>query len=268
MDEMVMWLWPEGRDGEHLRGWTPDETRRFPELTGIEPAIRNPYAVITGQCAVPLETGLPSPLADWLVARLRQTSRLHLCLTADLPAAWQRFPYEWLTLDGAPLHDRLQVWRYVPRTAEPPAPVRPAPVALLNLWPDTEAIQLLTGLAVSPIKVHRYDGRREIEALLRRQDVRTYSALCLIVHGSEPPHTLPFRLPDQSLWELPPLPLPPLVILLACSDSNGKLIDYAATLLQRGAVTVLAALGQPDPRDAAALLPRLLQGWLTGERIG
>ena len=268
MDEMVMWLWPEGRDGEHLRGWTPDETRRFPELTGIKPAIRNPYAVITGQCAVPLETGLPRPLTDWLVARLRQTSRLRLCLTADLPAAWQRFPYEWLMLDGAPLHDRLQVWRYVPRTAEPPAPVRPAPVALLNLWPDTEAIHLLTGLAVSPIKVHRYDGRWEIEALLRRQDVRTYSALCLIVHGSEPLDILPFKLPDQSLWELPPLPLPPLVILLACSDSNGKLIDYAATLLQRGAVTVLAAIGKPDPRDAAALLPRLLQGWLAGERIG
>lgn len=268
MDELTMWLWPEGRDGEHLRGWTPDETRRFPNLAGTEPALGDPHAAITGQCAVPLETGLPPPLADWLAARLRQTSRLRLRLTADLPTAWQRFPYEWLTLDGAPLHERWQVWRNVPRSAEPPAPVRPAPVALLNLWPDSELVQPLAGLAVSPVEVHRYDGRREVEALLRWQDARAYSALCLIVHGSEQAHTLPFRLPDDTLWALPLLPLPPLAILLACGDSNGNLIDYAATLLQRGAVTVLAAIGKPDPRDAAALLPRLLQGWLVGEPIG
>lgn len=263
-----MWLWPEGRDGEYLRGWTPDETRRFPNLAGTEPALRDPHAVITGQRAVPLENGLPPPLADWLAAQLRQTSRLRLRLTADLPTAWQRFPYEWLTLDGAPLHERWQVWRNVPRSAEPPAPVRPAPVALLNLWPDRESIQPLAGFAVSPVEVHRYDGRREVEALLRWQDARTYSALGLIVHGSEPPHTLPFLLPEGTLWALPPIPLPPLVILLACGDSNGNLIDYAATLLQRGAVTVLAAIGKPDPRDAAALLPRLLHGWLAGEPIG
>jgi len=268
VDETEVWLWPEGRGGEHLRGWMPDETRSFPKLTGTELAIRNPDALITGQCAIPLETGLPSPLADWLTARLRQTSRLSLRLTADLPTAWHRFPYEWLTLDGAPLHDRLRVWRNVPRTAEPPAPVRPAPVALLNLWPGNETIQPHADLTVSPVAVHRYDGRREVEALLRWQDVRTYSALCLIVHGSEQAHTLPFCLPDSTLWALPPIPLPPLVILLACSDSNGNLIDYAATLLQRGAVTVLAAIGKPDPRDAAALLPRLLQGWLAGEPIG
>ena len=268
MDETEVWLWPEGQGGEHLRGWMPDETCCFPKLTGTELAIRNPDTLITGQCAIPLETGLPSPLADWLTVRLRQTSRLSLRLTADLPTAWHRFPYEWLTLDGAPLHDRLRVWRNVRRTAEPPAPVRPARVALLNLWPGNESVQPLAGLTVSPVKVHRYDGRREVEALLRSQDVRTYSALCLIVHGSEQAHALPFCLPDSTLWELPPLPLPPLVILLACSDSNGKLIDYAATLLQRGAVTVLAVIGKPDPRDAAALLPRLLQGWLTGEPIG
>ena len=268
MDETEVWLWPEGQGGEHLRGWMPDETCCFPKLTGTELSIRNPDTLITGQCAIPLETGLPSPLADWLTVRLRQTSRLSLRLTADLPAAWQRFPYEWLTLDGAPLHDRLRVWRKVPRTAEPPVPVRSAPVALLNLWRHSDPVQPLAGLAVSPVAVHRYDGRRESEALLRSQDVRAYSALCLIVHGSEPRDILPFKLPDRTLWELPPVPLPPLVILLACSDSNGKLIDYAATLLQRGAVTVLAAIGKPDPRDAAALLPRLLQGWLAGEPIG
>ena len=272
MDERVVWLWPEGRQGKHLRGWTPDHTERFADLASGDPSLAarfDPCSLVEGSEARALEAVLPAPLALWLAARLRQTPRLFLRLSTDLPAAWQRFPYEWLTLDGQPLHDRLRVWRHVPRTAEPVPPARTAPVALLDLWPGAAAVQPLAGLAVSPVDAHRYDGRRWVEALLRTRDPRAFSALCLVVHGSERAGVLPFRLPDDTLWELPPTPpLPPLVILLACGGGDGNLLDYAATLLNRGANAVLAALGPLDARDITAVLPRLLQGWLRGERIG
>ncbi len=272
MDELVVWLWREGGQGEHLRVWTPDRTERFADLASdaTDPAAgRDPRPLINDSETLALEAALPAPLAAGLATRLRQTSRLRLRLAADLPAAWQRFPHEWLTLDGRPLHDRLRVWRHVSRTAEPVSPARTAPVALLNLWPPDEAVQSLVDLALSPAQVHRYDGRRWVDALLRTQDPRRFSALYLVVHGSERADAPPFRLPDRLLWELPlTQPLPPLVILSACGDCNGNLLDYAATLLERGASAVLAALGPLDARDAKALLPRLLQGWLAGERIG
>lgn len=270
MDERV-WLWPEGRHGEHLRVWTPDRTERFAELVpgGFDStADRDPGRLVDGAETLALEAALPTPLATWL-ARLCQTSRLRLHLCAGLPKAWYRFPYEWLTLDGQPLHDRLRVWRHVPRTAEPRSPVPPAPVALFNLWPPDEAVQPLADFSLAPAKVHRHDGCRWVEALLRTRDLHAFSALCLIAHGSERADARPFRLPDGSLWELPPAqPLPSLVILLACGDNGGNLLDYAAALLKRGASTVLAALGRLDARDMTALLPILLHGWLTGERIG
>lgn len=39
--ETVVWLWPEGRYGEHLRGWMPDETCCFPKLAETELVIRD-----------------------------------------------------------------------------------------------------------------------------------------------------------------------------------------------------------------------------------
>jgi len=167
MDELVVWLGAEGRQGAHLRGWTPDHTERFADLASGDPGLAarcDPRSLVDGSETRALEAVLPAPLAIWLAARLRQTPRLSLRLSTDLPAAWQRFPYEWLTLDGQPLHDRLRVWRHVPRTAEPVPPARTAPVALLNLWPGDAAVQPLADLAVSPVDAHRYDGRRWVEA--------------------------------------------------------------------------------------------------------
>lgn len=271
MDERV-WLWPEGRNREHLRVWTPDRTERFDDLAhgGFGAAAgRDPGRIVDDTGTRALEAALPAPLAAWLAARLRQTPRLRLHLCADLPEDWHRFPHEWLTLDGRPLHDRLRVWRRVPRAAEPVSPARPAPVALFNLWPPADAVQPLADFPLAPADVHRYDGRRWVEALLRTQDLRAFSALCLVAHGSERADALPFRLPDGALWELPPTQsLPPLVILLACGHCSGNLLDYAAALLERGASAVLAALGKLDARDGAALLPILLRGWLAGDRIG
>ena len=266
--EAFAWLWPEG---QHLRGWTPDCTKRFADLAYFDlvAATCDPHRVVTGAVQLPLETALPQPLATWLMARLNQHQRLTLRLSADLPPPWRRFPYEWLTLDGQPLHGRLRIWRHVPRTAEPFPPTPPALVALLNLWPPEEATQPLERFPLSPAQVYRYDGRCWVEALLCNQDPRAFSALCLIAHGSEQAEGLPFRLADGTCWELPPTrPLPPLVILLACGDCDGHLLDYAATLLQRGAHTVLAALGKLDARDVAVLLPKLLQGWLEEKPIG
>jgi hypothetical protein len=268
----MAWLWPEGREGEHLRGWTPDCTERFANLASNGPgstAALDLRRVVTGSLALALEAALPAPLATWLGGWLRRSPRSPLHLSADLPAAWQRFPYEWLTLDGRPLHDRLRVWRNVRRTVEPVSPARTAPVALLNLWPLDEPVQPLADFALSPAEVYRYDGRRWVDGLLRARDPRAFSALCLVMHGSERADALPFRLPDAALWELPPTPpLPPLVILLACGDCDGNLLDYAAALLKRGATAVLAALGPLDARDMAALLLIVLRGWLAGERIG
>lgn len=272
MTTSEVWLWPEGQENEHLRLWTPDHTQRFAKLAASGPGPVAPVDLrrrMDGSGTQALETALPAPLAEWLATQLRQIPRLRLRLSADLPMPWQRFPYEWLTLDGRPLHDRLQVWRTVPPVVEPIAPVRTARVALLNLWPEDEAVQPLAPWAISPAEVHRYDGRRWIEALLRTQDPRAFSALCLIVHGSECANALPFRLPDKTGWTLPTAqPLPPLVMLLACGNCDGNLLDYAAILLKQGIVTVLAALGKLDARDATVLLPGLLQGWRAGQSIG
>ncbi len=86
MDERV-WLWPEGRHGEHLRVWTPDRTERFAELVpgGFDStADRDPGRLVDGAETLALEAALPTPLATWL-ARLCQTSRLRLHLCAGLP---------------------------------------------------------------------------------------------------------------------------------------------------------------------------------------
>ena len=269
-DILDLWLWPEPvHKPERLRAWTPDETETFPELTDAQLGALSSHDVINGTHTLPLETVWPPALAGWFAARWRRSDRVQLRLSADLPVRWQQLPYEWLALDGQPLQNRLQVWRSAPRTAEPAPLVRPAPVAVLNLWPDDEPIHPLHPLPLAPTEAHCFDGRGEVQTLLRyHQELRVYSALCLIVHGSERLDALPFRLPDHTLWELPQTPLPPLVILLACGDCDGHLLKYATALLERGAKTVLAALGQLDARDIKALLPRLLQGWHAGERIG
>lgn len=254
MDEKVTWLWPEGRNGEHLRCRTPDETCCFPKMTGDNPVLQqsrrryhqpvrrpagNRLAVAIGRLA----GGATAPDLPGCACVDRRSANCLATLPLRMADAGWCAPASLLAgLAQCPAQRR---------TAR--AAAGPARAALLNLWPTSEPIQPLANLAVSPVAVHRYDGRREVEALLRWQDARADSALCLIVHGSELPHTLPFCLPDNTLWELPPLPLPPL-ILLACSDSNGKLIDYAATLLQRDAVTVLAAIGKPAPLRCSGLI--------------
>ena len=100
MAELIGGLWPEGRERQDLRVWTPDATALFKGLASQGPAAGETFsAIVEGRRALPLAS-LPAPLYQWLAAQLNRTARLHLWLSADLPAAWQRFPCEWLTLDG------------------------------------------------------------------------------------------------------------------------------------------------------------------------
>ena len=91
--------------------------------------------------------------------------------------------------------------------------------------------------------------------------------LCLIVHGSEQDNAKPFKLKNGELWELPKLPLPPLVLLLVCGSDSGNLIDYGNTLLQSGAQTVLASVGKLDAQPSAKFLIAFLKQWLDGLRV-
>ena len=114
MAELIGGLWPEGREGQDLRVWTPDATALFKGLASQGPAAGETFSdIVEGRRALPLAS-LPAPLYQWLAAQLNRTPRLHLWLSAELPAVWQRCPYEWLTLDGKPLQARLQVCRAAP----------------------------------------------------------------------------------------------------------------------------------------------------------
>jgi hypothetical protein len=56
-------------------------------------------------------------------------------------------------------------------------------------------------------------------------------------------------------------------VLLACGDRDGNLLEYAAGLLEAGARTVLAPLGQLSAPRAAEALRGLLSAWQAGQPV-
>lgn len=267
METPVGWLWPEGTQ---VRWWTPAATGLFDLQAPGHPALACTLADLRDQRrAAPLEKALAKPLGEHLAGLLRRFPSLRLCLTQDLADAWHTFPYEWFSLDGAPVLGRLLVARQVPRDAAPARPVYVPTVVALNLWPASEAIQPLDELPPQPgLRIIDSANAAAAEAFLSQTDPATYGVLCVLCHGSEATGAPPFRLPDGRPWRLPTAHgMPPLVLLLACGNDAGNLIDYGRELLAVGARTVLAPLGQPDAAGVRQFLESFLPRWFAGARV-
>lgn len=257
------WLWTERGS---IRWWTHEETRL---LSSTEPAAANfrqrVQALRDENVEIPLEQALQSELAGLLVDTLRGRSdgvRLHLA--ADLPTAWQEFPFQWLRFEGRLLTGHLLPVRYAPRTPAPVYSSGVGRVVILDLWSEMTA-----ACSQPPFRdlaradyVEVVRGMRSVEAFLHQRSLAELSAICVVAHGSELDGSPPFRLAEGRLWSLPgDEPMSPLVLLLVCGNDQGNLLDYGRELLSRGARTVLAPLGRIDAPAADAFLRLFIDAW-------
>jgi hypothetical protein len=262
------WIWPEDQG---VRWWTPagsallDLAAPCP-LAGL-PTLR---ALRDWRNRTNLRVGLAQPLGALIAGELAQGRPLWLHLSRALGPAWQACPFEWLTLDNAPLFGALLVERDAPDETQPLYPVDPGrPIAVLNLLARDEPVQPADAVPAGiGENVQIFDGPAEVKFFLNQVDGTGLGALVVVSHGTEADGAHPFRLPDGSPWALPvERGLPPLVILLACGTDEGNLTIDARRLLDAGAVTVLAPLGRPCPEAAGRFLAAFLPRWRAGARV-
>jgi hypothetical protein len=196
--------------------------------------------------------------------------RLHL--TEDWPVEQQRAFHEAVLADPN-VREHGQVIFDVPRTAAPPVLPSSPSVTIVDLWPDTEREDgqpppLFKNLLQGLPNAAQWRGVAEVERKLAGGGLSHRSLLVIIAHGSERQDAPPFRLADGQEWTLPPdIPLPPLVLLLACGNADHHLVEYGRRLRKAGVQTVLAPTGRLDARPADRFLRDFLQGWQAGQRV-
>lgn len=263
------------REAETVRWWTPQATGTLP-LDPLAPAANGRAPTLADppeRCL--LATTLAPALAQVLAERLDERPgpwRLHL--GADLPETWQKIPFESLWYRGQRLDACAQIIRHAAPLATPPVPPRTAEVVLVDLWPEDERIgadgrKLFAGLGESVELPRILRGDPMICVQLPQLDLSDKALLGVIGHGSEGRDARPFRAETGEYWSLPlSQGLPPLVLLLACGDENGNLLDYGKTLLQAGAQAVLAPVGRLDAPAADRFLRAFLAGWEAGRTVG
>lgn len=263
------------REGDAVRWWTPHATGTLP-LDPLAPAANGRAPTLADppeRCL--LATTLAPALAQVLAERLDERPGLwRLHLGADLPEAWQRIPFESLLHRGQRLDARAQIVRQAAPLAAPPVPPRTAEVVIVDLWPEGERAgadgrKLFAGLAESVELPRILRGYPMACAQLPQIDLSDKALLCVIGHGSEGRDAQPFRTETGEYWSLPlSQGLPPLVLLLACGDEQGNLLDYGGELLQAGAQAVLAPVGRLDAPAADRFLRAFLAGWEAGRTVG
>ncbi|OAD22764.1 hypothetical protein THIOM_001421, partial [Candidatus Thiomargarita nelsonii] len=231
MTTINCWLWQESENS--LCWWSPENTQLIDTSLASE-----------GQ--------LPRTLADELSEYLIKYSSVRLHIAQNVPDDWQRLP----------LPGDLLVSRYAQYTATPPRlPTAPTAV-LLNFWESDDSFESIFSDTSETIDAH------SSQDFAKTEDLSALSLLCVISHGTEQDNEKPFRLADEQTWALPlNRGLPPLVILLACGNNKGNLLDYGQTLLEHGAQTVLAPLGQLNAKHAANFLQTFLEGWEQGRCV-
>jgi hypothetical protein len=264
-----LWLWAEG---DAVRWWHPAGTALLATIspTAAPGVVSEPELLIQlrQHCTQwALDTALLPPLAACLRAGLQRHPTLRLHLHPELAQSWQQFPFEWLHCDGAPLHARLSVNRLSAPDAPPLLPLTPQRTCVvLDLLPAAEAAQS-PARALSAPTAQIITGAAAVTHYLTRSDLTAVAALCLIAHGTETATAPAFRLPDGTAWTLPTeRGMPPLVIVLACGDDAGNLLNEAQRLLAAGAHTVLAPLGQPTLAAASHFMREFLRRWRSGIR--
>lgn len=264
----ICWFWPEG---EAVRWWTPHATGLLPAEACATAALVADEDILSQPDQLwLLPTTLIRPLADLLMTWFQQQPRpWRLALSADLPPSWQRLPFECLSYRRQRLDTLVQIIRHVPRTAEPPALPLTHEVVIVDLWPEAErgnhhGQRWFTGLLGEVASGRVLRGER-IAAQWPWLDLSMAALLCVIGHGSEGCNPKPFRIGPEDDWSVPLTQgLPPLVVLVACGDEQGNLLDYGRTLLAAGAQTVLAPVGRLDAAAADEFLRVFLAHWEAG----
>lgn len=209
--------------------------------------------------ATHLESAAPQ-LADVLRDRVRRPGLTLVNLHLGLPEAWQRMPWESLTLDGRKLFGKVLFCRH----AKPEAPPSTTTGRLLHvhsLWPDAS---LVAGILKRVIREGEVRLRpAALDWPLPSQTWRNTWALAVVGHGSDDPalpaqdeHGAPWRFPLLGRW-------PQVVFLLACGVDS-SLVRQARTLLDAGARTVVVGEGILDLRASLEGLARLVAGFGVG----
>ena len=267
------WFWPEA---DAVRWWTPHATGLLPAEPCATAALAADDDILSDPDRLWLLTTTLTPalarlLSQWLDEQPPRPWRL--ALSADLPPAWQRLPFECLTHRGQGLDTRIQIIRHTPRTADPPTLPRTPEIVIVDVWPEAERVtptrrRLFTGLLEGVTSGRVLRGVDRINAQWPWLDLSMAAVLCVIGHGSEGGDPQPFRIGPEQYWT-PPLTqgLPPVVILVGCSDEQGNLLDYGQSLLAAGAQTVLAPLGRLDAAAADEFLRAFLRGWEAGHTV-
>ena len=214
-----------------------------------------------------LTAALRPPLAELLADQLAVGGALRLHLDAGLPETWQRFPFEWLHHRGAPLHGRLSVIRDWQHHADAAVHLDPAArVLLFDLLGSDEVPRHWDALAGGLADIH--GGAAVVQHIFAVADPTTWAALAVVAHGSQDAGAAPFLIPGDIPWSLPvERGVPPLVLLAACGDDRGNLIDEARRILEAGAQTVIAPLGALTLDGALHLLAEVVTAWRGGARI-
>lgn len=267
------WFWPEA---DAVRWWTPHATGLLPAEPCATTALAADDDILSDPDRLWLLTTTLTPalarlLSQWLDEQPPRPWRL--ALSADLPPAWQRLPFECLTHRGRGLDTRIQIIRYTPRTADPPTLPRTPEIVIADVWPEEERVPVagrrrFTGLLEGVTSGRVLRGVDRINAQWPWLDLSMAAVLCVIGHGSEGSDPQPFRIGPEQYWTLPLTQgLPPVVILVACGDEQGNLLDYGQSLLAAGAQTVLAPLGRLDATAADEFLRAFLRGWEAGHTV-
>jgi hypothetical protein len=259
------WLW---REGSGIRWWTSAATGL---LAAEHP---HPHGVTLdwacqrdGRSQAALQQALPPVLAEVLRASLQESESVRLRLAADLPESWARYPFEWLRHQRNPLQGRVLVERWVPKQPRSSDCLGDGTVAVVDLWPEDEPVRPGDAL-ISHDSTDVYFGPAVALNFFARADLSRLSLLVVLSHGSEANAAAPFVVADGRPFELPLIyGLPPVVLLLACGNEDGNLLDYGRTLLDAGARTVIAPVGRPDARAARDFLGGFLQAWQQGKRV-
>lgn len=224
----------------------------------------NLAALLEGETRRPVKDVLQTDLIEVLQQTGKPGAVVRLHLLSSLPEVWQTVPFECFPASLAG-EARLQVIRH----ANPPHHLRGSSSTpegiLLDLWPRDEPVRPVQVLSRHPI-CHRYT-RNPADRLEYPEGA--YSWLAVVAHGSEQAEGAPFRLADNTPWQLPRLhDLPPLVLLMACGTACGNMLRYGKTLLDAGVRTVVVATGPLDAEAARDFLTRFAEAWPTGQSIG
>lgn len=274
--EYPIWLWPEG---DAIRLWTPDATWLFLEAAFLGDTLKILKAARDARDQFTLDRAFnPLDLGGKLAELLARGDRRPVVRLADRPPdpareapaqdlALQTVPFEWLSLGGRPIGERVVVARHVSLDPGGLIAAPEAPIYLLDLWPSGLGHPLADFTPAEAVRTTC--GRAACSALVRGTDPADYSALIVFGHGTENTAGADRPLQDEcgEPWALPiENGLPFLVVLLACGTDCGNLIKYARRLLDLGAKTVIAPYGRLDAPLAHGFLDSFLPRWLDGER--